>query len=91
MEALLTPIETAALLRISLRTLYTWTETGQIPAIKVGTRWRYSRDEIERLARGGEVKIPGAGESRSGSRFRAGAREDGVILPPPPPPPPRRG
>ena len=60
MEALLTPIETAALLRISLRTLYTWTETGQIPAIKVGTRWRYSRDEIERRARGEVTAVGGS-------------------------------
>lgn len=54
---LLTSRETAGYLRISTRTLYTLTASGQLPAIRIGRAVRYRPADlaayIERLAQGG--------------------------------------
>lgn len=46
MENLLTVKEVAALLRVSAQTLYKMLEQGEIPAVKVGSQWRFDRGEI---------------------------------------------
>jgi len=39
--------EAASFLRVSLRTVYTLTERGELPAVKVGGQWRVSRGALE--------------------------------------------
>lgn len=58
MENLLTVKEVAALLRVSAQTLYKMLEQGDIPAVKVGSQWRFERDKIRDWieARGSEPK-----------------------------------
>jgi excisionase family DNA binding protein len=46
MENLLTVKEVAALLRVSAQTLYKMLEQGDIPAVKVGSQWRFDREKI---------------------------------------------
>ncbi|HEX2734336.1 MAG TPA: helix-turn-helix domain-containing protein [Polyangiaceae bacterium] len=46
MDHLLTVKEVAALLRVSSQTLYKMLEQGGIPAIKVGSQWRFERDKV---------------------------------------------
>jgi excisionase family DNA binding protein len=46
MQNLLTVKEVAALLRVSAQTLYKMLEHGEIPAVKVGSQWRFDRDRI---------------------------------------------
>jgi len=46
MQNLLTVKEVAALLRVSAQTLYKMLEAGDIPAVKVGSQWRFDRDKI---------------------------------------------
>ncbi len=46
MQNLLTVKEVAALLRVSAQTLYKMLEQGEIPAVKVGSQWRFDRDRI---------------------------------------------
>lgn len=46
MQNLLTVKEVAALLRVSAQTLYKMLEHGDIPAVKVGSQWRFDRDKI---------------------------------------------
>lgn len=41
MEALLTLTQLAGILGIHRMTLYNWTKQGKIPAIRVGSRWKY--------------------------------------------------
>lgn len=48
MELLLTPQEAAQILRIKLRTLYTWAYRRQIPSQRVGKALRLRREEIEK-------------------------------------------
>ena len=47
MENLLTLREVASMLRLSPKTLYKLLNQGHIPAIKVGSQWRFERDQIK--------------------------------------------
>ena len=40
--------EVAALLRVSPQTLYKMLEQGSIPAVKIGSQWRFDREQIRR-------------------------------------------
>ncbi len=46
MDTLLTVKEVAAMLRVSAQTLYKMLEQGGIPAVKVGSQWRFERDKV---------------------------------------------
>lgn len=50
---LLTVDETAAYLKISKGTVWTWCRAGQLPAIKVGRQWRIRREDLEEMMRPG--------------------------------------
>ena len=45
-ENLMTVKEVSALLRVSPQTLYKMLEQGNIPAVKVGSQWRFDRTQI---------------------------------------------
>jgi len=47
-EEILTIEEVAKYLRVSERTVYDWAQKGEIPAGKIGTVWRFRKNEIER-------------------------------------------
>ncbi len=68
MENLLTVKEVAALLRVSAQTLYKMLEQGEIPAVKVGSQWRFDPEKIKAwiAAQGSEPK-PAAGDDTSGA------------------------
>jgi len=55
--------ETASYLRISITTLYRLVRDSQIPATKVGSRWRFKRASIDRWLAGQEFYA--GSESRS--------------------------
>ena len=44
---ILTIEEVARYLRVSERTVYEWAQKGEIPAGKIGTVWRFKKDDIE--------------------------------------------
>ena len=46
---LMTSAEVADYLRLPLPTVYYLAKTGKLPCFQVGKRWRFWRDEIERL------------------------------------------
>ena len=48
----LTVDEVAGLIQIHRETVYTLIERGEIPAVKVGTRWRIRRRDVEALLTG---------------------------------------
>jgi len=39
--------EVAKYLKMKPQTIYTWAQTGKIPAAKIGKEWRFRRDLIE--------------------------------------------
>lgn len=45
---LATPIEMRGYLRVHEMTLYRWMKNGKIPAFKVGGRWRFDWEEVEK-------------------------------------------
>lgn len=49
-EALLTPQDVAALLRIKPTTVYEWTRTGLMPCIRLGRAVRFTRPMVEEWA-----------------------------------------
>ncbi len=49
MPEVLTLDETAALLRVSRRTMFRLIAAREIPAFKVGGRWRFKRDFLLRI------------------------------------------
>jgi PTS system nitrogen regulatory IIA component len=46
-DPLMSVREIAAYLNVNISTIYMWSQKGQIPAMKIGTMWRYRRSEIE--------------------------------------------
>jgi PTS system nitrogen regulatory IIA component len=44
-DDILTIEEVAKYLRVSERTVYDWAQKGEIPAGKIGTVWRFKKDE----------------------------------------------
>ena len=48
MQALMTLAEVAEYLRLSKDSVYRMAQSGKIPASKVGTQWRFRRDEVDR-------------------------------------------
>lgn len=47
-DSILTIEEVANYLRVSERTVYDWAQKGEIPSGKIGTVWRFKKDEIEK-------------------------------------------
>jgi excisionase family DNA binding protein len=47
MDHLLTAKEVAAMLRVSSQTLYKMLEQGEIPAVKIGSQWRFDREKVK--------------------------------------------
>jgi excisionase family DNA binding protein len=66
---LLTVDETAAYLKISRGTVWTWCRTGQLPAIKVGRQWRIRWDELQQML-GGNPGCLEASDAANGRRAR---------------------
>lgn len=46
-ETLLNVQEVAEFLRVNATTVYTWARQGQLPAIKIGRRWRFRQSDLE--------------------------------------------
>jgi excisionase family DNA binding protein len=56
---LLTASEVADYLRIHVMTVYRMVQRGDMPAIRVGKRWRFRREHIDQwLLKKGTVKSP---------------------------------
>lgn len=47
MSEIMTIEEVAAYMRVSERTVYDWAQKGEIPGGKLGTTWRFKREDIE--------------------------------------------
>ena len=83
------PAEVAKYLGVSERTLYQWAQSGKVPAFKVGSVWRFRRNEIDRWLESnrsgpsvGEVEplTPYSEPSRSKWRIRKQEEEADVAI-----------
>jgi excisionase family DNA binding protein len=75
-EELLTPAEAAARLKLHPKTVVRMAREGRIPAVKVGTGWRFHSDRLDIAARS---LTPGTGAWCSTTRRAAGTERPSVI------------
>ena len=62
MHEILTLNEAAALLRVSRRTMFRLLASKEVPGVKLGGSWRFSRDLLLRIIEdGGALVIDGKG------------------------------
>jgi excisionase family DNA binding protein len=47
MEELFTPEETAAKLKVPMRTVKRWLQSGRLQGVKAGRKWRVREDAVE--------------------------------------------
>jgi excisionase family DNA binding protein len=47
MEEIMTLEEVAKYLKMQPQTIYTWAQTGKIPAAKIGKEWRFRKDIVD--------------------------------------------
>ena len=45
-EEIMTLKEVAQYLKMKERTIYKWAQNGKIPAIKLGSTWRFRKEEV---------------------------------------------
>jgi len=45
----LTPQQAGELLQVTVRSIYEWMKNGDLPAVKIGGRWRIRRRDIDAL------------------------------------------
>ncbi len=55
-DGLMTVREVAILLRLSEKTIYKWTKSGKIPAMKIGYVWRFERQVVDEWMRNNPAK-----------------------------------
>ncbi|MBT3385851.1 MAG: helix-turn-helix domain-containing protein [Prolixibacteraceae bacterium] len=48
MEEILTLEEVAKYLKVKPQTIYTWAQSGKIPAAKLGKEWRFRKSVIDK-------------------------------------------
>jgi len=46
-ERLMTIQDVGEYLRIKERTIYSWVQKGQIPGFKIGSTWRFKKEDID--------------------------------------------
>lgn len=54
----ITPKEAAALLRVSKTTIYAWIDSGELPSVTVGRRYRISRRDVLAMVQDVQVEEP---------------------------------
>lgn len=69
--------EVAELLRVSNQTIYNLVNSGQLPAMKVGREWRFSREKILQILAGEAFKEQALTEEKQDTAVKIAAREDG--------------
>lgn len=65
---MLTATEVAAYLRVHVITIYRMADRGELPALRVGRRWRFKRDQIERWLREHSTGNSGSAPARGSRR-----------------------
>jgi PTS system nitrogen regulatory IIA component len=68
MHEIMTIEEVAAYLRVSERTVYDWAQKGDLPGGKLGTTWRFKREDVENWvnSRLSSPKAPAIASSKNG-------------------------
>ncbi len=76
MHEIMTIEEVAAYLRVSERTVYDWAQKGDLPGGKLGTTWRFKREDVENWVNSRLSTKPVSGGVTSGAVLS----EDRILL-----------
>lgn len=79
MHEIMTIEEVAAYLRVSERTVYDWAQKGDLPGGKLGTTWRFKRNDVENWVNS-RISNPGASKSTGGVTSSATLTAERVII-----------
>ena len=84
MHEIMTIEEVAAYIRVSERTVYDWAQKGELPGGKLGTTWRFKRDDIEKWVNDRLSKSPGKRPSTANTESFVLTPERVILLDSPP-------
>ena len=71
MHEIMTIEEVSAYLRVSERTVYDWAQKGDLPGGKLGTTWRFKREDVENWVDSRISKKPAQAISSGGNGSKA--------------------
>ena len=80
MHEIMTIEEVAAYLRVSERTVYDWAQKGDLPGGKLGTTWRFKRDDVENWVNSRLSSKPAPGCKACGVTSRSSLTPERVIV-----------
>ncbi|MDF7801759.1 PTS sugar transporter subunit IIA [Pontiellaceae bacterium B1224] len=79
MHEIMTIEEVAAYLRVSERTVYDWAQKGDLPGGKLGTTWRFKRNDVESWVNS-RISKQAPGKSSSGVTSSATLTSERIII-----------
>jgi PTS system nitrogen regulatory IIA component len=79
MHEIMTIDEVAAYLRVSERTVYDWAQKGDLPGGKLGTTWRFKRNDVENWVNS-RISKQGSPKSSGGVTSSATLTSERVII-----------
>lgn len=79
MHEIMTIEEVAAYLRVSERTVYDWAQKGDLPGGKLGTTWRFKRNDVENWVNS-RISKQGTSKSAGGVTSSATLTAERVII-----------
>jgi len=80
MHEIMTIEEVAAYIRVSERTVYDWAQKGELPGGKLGTTWRFKREDVENWVNSRLSPKPTASSSGGGVTSSAVLTVERVVL-----------
>lgn len=80
MHEIMTIEEVAAYLRVSERTVYDWAQKGDLPGGKLGTTWRFKREDVENWVNSRLSSKPSASSVSGGVTSSATLTAERVVV-----------
>ena len=80
MHEIMTIEEVATYLRVSERTVYDWAQKGDLPGGKLGTTWRFKRDDVENWVNSRLSSKPSKSASSKGVTSSSTLTAERVVL-----------
>ncbi len=80
MHEIMTIEEVAAYMRVSERTVYDWAQKGDLPGGKLGTTWRFKRNDVENWVNSRLSSKPVAAKVKSGATSSATLTAERVLI-----------
>ena len=80
MHEIMTIEEVAAYMRVSERTVYDWAQKGDLPGGKLGTTWRFKRNDVEKWVNSRLSSKPSGAKAKGGATSSATLTAERVLI-----------